>query len=129
MAEKKIIVSERGPEAKGPYSAAVAFEGLLFVSGQIPVDPDTGKLVGDTVEEQVVRAFENVRVILEDAGSSLDHVLKVTFYLGDMDHFARANEVYKRFFTEGSYPARTTIQAGRLPFDILVEIDVIAYVP
>ena len=128
MAEKKIIVSGRGPEAKGPYSAAVAFEGLLFVSGQGPVDPDTGKLVGDTVEEQVVRAFENVRLILEDAGSSLDHVLKVTFYLSDIDHFARANEVYKRFFTERGYPARTTIQAARLPFDILVEIDVIAYV-
>ena len=129
MAEKKIIVSERGPKAKGPYSAAVAFEGLLFVSGQAAVDPDTGKVVGETLEEQVARAFENVRLILEDAGSSLDQVLKVTFYLGDMDYFARANEVYKRFFTEGSYPARTTIQAGRLPFDILVEIDVIAYVP
>ena len=129
MAEKKIIVSERGPEAKGPYSAAVAFDGLLLVSGQGPVNPDTGKIVGDTLEEQVRRAFENVRLILEDAGSSLDHVLKVTFYLSDMDHFARANEVYKSFFKEGSYPARTTIQAGRLPFDIMVEIDVIAYLP
>jgi len=127
--EKRVIVSERGPEAKGPYSAAVALGSLLFVSGQGPVDPDTGKIVGDTLEEQVRRAFENVRLILEDAGSSLDHVLKVTFYLSDMKHFGRANEIYKTFFKEGSYPARTTIQAGRLPFDIMVEIDVIAYIP
>ncbi|MFH1006488.1 MAG: Rid family detoxifying hydrolase [Candidatus Latescibacterota bacterium] len=129
MAQKKVIVSKRGPKAKGPYSAAVAFDGLLFVSGQVPVDPDTGKVVGDSVEEQVVRAFENLRLILEDAGSSLDHVLKITLYLGDMGHFVRANEVYQRFFTEGNYPARTTIQAGRLPFDVLVEIDAIAQMP
>lgn len=127
--EKRVIVSKRGPEAKGPYSAAVALGALLFVSGQGPVDPDTGKTVGETLEEQVRQAFENVRLILEDAGSSLDHVLKVTFYLSDMEHFARANGIYKTFFKEGSYPARTTIQAGRLPFDIMVEIDAIAYIP
>jgi 2-iminobutanoate/2-iminopropanoate deaminase len=127
--EKRVVVSERGPEAKGPYSAAVALGSLLFVSGQGPVDPGSGRIVGETVEEQIERAFENVRLILEDAGSSLGHVLKVTLYLSDMDNFGRANEVYKGFFEEGAYPARTTIQAGRLPFDILVEVDVIAYVP
>jgi len=125
---KRIIHAPNAPEAKGPYSPAVAFGDLLFVSGQGPVDPETGEIVHGSLEEQVRLAFDNVRRILEDAGSSMQNILKVTLYLADMDDFARANAVYAEVFREGDYPARTTIQAGRLPFDILCEVDVIACV-
>jgi len=126
--KRNVLSSPRGPEAKGPYSAAVAYGNLVFVSGQVPIDPATGEVVGETVEEQLRRALENVRLILEDVGSSLEHVLKVTLYLKDMDDFGRANSVYREFFREGNYPARTTVQA-RLPLDIMVEVDVIACIP
>ena len=126
--ERKVLSSQRGPEAKGPYSPAVAYGNLVFVSGQGPIDPATGKVVGDTVEEQLRRALENLKLVLEDVGSSLEDVVKVTLYLRNMDDFARANEVYGEFFREGNYPARTTVQA-RLPLDIMVEVDAIACMP
>ncbi|HID10942.1 MAG TPA: hypothetical protein EYP17_06540 [Candidatus Latescibacteria bacterium] len=126
--ERKVLSSPRGPEAKGPYSAAVAYGNMVFVSGQGPIDPATGEVVGETVEEQLRRALENVRLILEDVGSSLDHVLKVTLYLKNMDDFSQANAVYREFFREGNYPARTTVQA-RLPLDIMVEVDAVACIP
>jgi 2-iminobutanoate/2-iminopropanoate deaminase len=123
--QKQAISPKSGPPAKGPYSPAIAFGDLVFVSGQGPVDA-TGKIVvGDVVEEMKV-ALDNVRVILEAAGSSFEQVLKVTLYLKDMNDFARVNEVYRQYFGP-VFPARTTIQAGRLPFDIKIEIDVIAF--
>ena len=123
--EKTAIIPKGGPEAKGPYSQAIAFDRLIFVSGQGPVDPDSGDIVhGDVLDEMKIAA-ENVRRVLEQAGSSLRDVLKVTLYLSDMNDFQRVNTLYKEFFGP-VYPARTTIQAGRLPFDIKIEIDVIA---
>jgi len=124
---KRTIHSKNGPPAKGPYSHAVATGDLIFVSGQGPVDPKTGEIVHGDLEAEATLAFENLKAILEDCGSSLDKVLKVTVFLSDIDNFGAFNEIYKRFFTQ-DFPARTCIQAGRLPFDIQVEIEAIATV-
>jgi 2-iminobutanoate/2-iminopropanoate deaminase len=124
--KKEILKVPSAPPAKGPYSTAVALGSLLFISGQGPVDPASGEFLKGTVEEQAGLVMANLSNILNEAGSSLDQVLKVTLYLSNMDNFSQVNEVYKTFFS-GEYPARTCIQAGRLPFDIDVEIDVIAY--
>ena len=124
--QKQVIWPKNGPETKGPYSPAMVYGDLVFVSGQGPVDPQTGKFVKGDVETEFRRAAENVRLILESANSSMKNVLKVTLYLADMNDFQKVNEVYKTYFGP-VFPARTTIQAGRLPFDIKVEIDVIAH--
>ena len=99
---------------------------LVFVSGQGSLDPKTGEVVRGDITEQMKITVENIRIILEGAGSSLKNVVKVTVYLSDMDLFSQMNELYKEYFGP-VYPARTTIQAGRLPFDIDIEIDVTAY--
>lgn len=125
---KKVIFTEKGPVTGAPYSQAIAFENLLFVSGQGPVDPKAGKIVYGTLEEQTRLTMENIKAILASGGSSLENVLKVTVFLADMDDFSAMNEVYKEYF-KGDMPARTCIQAGRLPFDIKVEIEAIAYIP
>ena len=122
---KEAVWPDVGPETKGPYSPAIVHGGLVFVSGQGPVDPETGQVIRGEVAEEFRVAANNVKIILEAAGSSLAKVLKVTLYLGDMDDFATVNEVYKEFFGP-VFPARSTIQAGRLPLGIKVEIDVIA---
>jgi 2-iminobutanoate/2-iminopropanoate deaminase len=126
--EKKAVQPSRGPAAQGPYSSAIAFGNLVFVSGQGPVDPDSKKIIRGDVVDQMKVAVENVRLILEEAGSSLAHVLKVTVYLSDMEDFQRMNDLYRTYFGP-IYPARTTIEAARLPLDISIEIDVIAAVP
>lgn len=119
------VCPDRGPKPVGPYSPAISYGDLVFVSGQGPMNPDTGQVErGDAVDEFRL-AMGNVRLLLEAAGSSLDRVLKVTLYLVDIDDFARVNEVYRSFFSE-PFPARTTIQAARLPLGISVEVDVIA---
>lgn len=124
--QKQAIWPKNGPPTKGPYSPAVTFGDLVFVSGQGPVDPATGKMVsGDVIDEFRV-AMENVKILLAASGSSLEQVLKVTLYLKDMADFARVNDAYRGYFGP-VFPARTTIQAGRLPFDIKVEVDVIAH--
>lgn len=125
---KECIFSKNAPPAAGPYSHAVKAGNLLFVSGQGPTAADGSGVVRGTIEEETTLALENVKAILEDAGSSLDHVVKVNAYLADMGNFARFNEVYKTYFTENC-PARTTIQAGRLPLDFQVEVDAVAVVP
>ena len=123
---KQTIFPEVGPETKGPYSPATVYNDLVFVSGQGPVDPQTGEFVkGDVLDEAKV-AIENVKLVLEASGSSLDKVLKTTLYLADMNDFSRINELYKEYFGP-DFPARTTIQAGRLPFDIKFEIEAIAH--
>jgi 2-iminobutanoate/2-iminopropanoate deaminase len=122
---KKALFSENGPPAKGPYSHAVAHGNLLFVSGQGAVDPETGNVVHGDLEAEATLTLKNLEAVLNDCGSSLDKVLKITVFLSNMDDFARFNEVYKRFF-KSDCPARTCIQAGRLPFDIKVEIEAIA---
>jgi 2-iminobutanoate/2-iminopropanoate deaminase len=123
--DKKAIKPERGPAPVGPYSPAITFGDLVFVSGQGPINPDTGKVEKGDVLAELKLAMANVRLLLEAAGSSMERVLKVTLYLADMDDFARVNEQYGTYFSE-PYPARTTIQAGRLPLGINVEVDVIA---
>jgi len=122
---KEIISTDKAPAPVGPYSPVVAFEKLIFISGQGPLDPQTKQLVTGTVQEETQQTLENIRNILEDVGSSMNNVLKVTAYLGNMDDFFAFNEVYAKYFPSDP-PARTCIQAGRLPFDIKVEIDVIA---
>ncbi len=124
--KKEAIWPKGGPEPKGPYSPAVVIGDLVFVSGQGPADAKTGEIVRGEISEQMKTTVENIRIILEGAGSSLENVVKVTVYLSDMGKFGEMNELYKEYFGP-VYPARTTIQAGRLPLDIDIEIDVIAY--
>ena len=126
--DKHCIFAPNGPPAQGPYSHAVAAGDLLFVSGQGPVAPDGSGLRTGTIQEEARLTLSNLKAIIEDAGSDLEHVVKVNVYLADMDHFGAFNEVYKEFFTS-NYPARTCIQAGRLPFDIQVEIEAVAALP
>ena len=122
---KNIIQNDSFPGTKGPYSVALTYGDLLFISGQGPAHPDTNEIVEGDFEEQARVTFENVRIILEGSGSSLSKALKVTVYLGDMRNFEKMNAIYGEYFRE-SPPVRTTIQAG-LPFDIGIELDVTAH--
>ena len=122
---KDVVLTPRGPKPIGPYSQAVKANGFLFVSGQVALDPQTGEFAGTDVRQQTERVMENLKAILEDSGVSLPHVVKTTVYLKDMNEFTAMNEVYGRYFTAAP-PARSTVQAARLPKDALVEIDVIA---
>ncbi|HTL45141.1 MAG TPA: RidA family protein [Vicinamibacterales bacterium] len=119
------IRTSSAPAAIGPYSQAVKAGGLVFVSGQIPLDPATGQLLQGDIAAQTHRVITNLREILTAAGSSLDNVVRSTVYLADMDDFGAMNEVYGSYFTSPA-PARSTIQAGRLPKNARIEIDVIA---
>jgi 2-iminobutanoate/2-iminopropanoate deaminase len=122
---KEQIFPKDGPPPAGPYSPAIRANGFLFVSGQGPIVLDTGQPLRGSIEDQVRRTMENVQLILEAAGSSLEKVVKTTIYLKDLENFQRVNKIYGGFFQDIP-PARTTIQAARLPFDIDVEIEVIA---
>lgn len=124
---RKIVATTAAPAAIGPYSQANIFGNLLFTSGQVPLDPATGEIVGTTVEEQTEQVFKNIQAILEEAGTSFDKVLKTTVFIKDMNDFAKMNGVYAKFFTEGSYPSRSAVEVARLPKDVLVEIETIAY--
>ncbi len=124
---KEIISTEKAPGAIGPYSQAVKVGGLVFVSGQIPIDPATGNFVSEDVGEQTEQVLKNLSAVLEAAGSSMAKVVKTTVFLADMNDFAVMNEIYGRYFSEMS-PARATVQAARLPRDARVEIDCIAEV-
>jgi 2-iminobutanoate/2-iminopropanoate deaminase len=119
------VSTPAAPKAIGPYSQAIRAGSLLFVSGQIPIDPATGQMVDGDVAAQTRRVFQNLQAILEAAGTSLDAVVRSTVYLADMNDFAAMNEVYGTFFSAPA-PARATVQAARLPRDARVEIDVIA---
>jgi len=125
MNQKQIITSPNLPPAKGPYSPAVRAGDFLFVSGQGPIDPTSGQVHRGSIEEQAQLVLNNIKVILQAADSSLDRVVKTTVYLDDIQNFAAMNEVYATFFPTDP-PARTTIQAAKLPLGIAVEIDVIA---
>jgi len=120
-----IVSTERAPKAIGPYSQAVIANGFVFVSGQIPLDPATGQIVAGGIAEQTTQVFENMKNVLEAAGSSLEQAVKTTVYLKDMGDFAPMNEVYGRYFPANP-PARATVEAARLPRDVRVEIDCIA---
>lgn len=120
-----VILTAHAPKPIGPYSQAIKCNGLLFVSGQVALDPQSGNFVGTDVKQQTERVMENIKRILEAAGASFHHVVKTTVFLKDMNDFATMNEVYARYFAAAP-PARSTVQAARLPKDALVEIEVIA---
>jgi 2-iminobutanoate/2-iminopropanoate deaminase len=120
------VRTPQAPLPVGPYSQALAHGGLLFVSGQIPLDPATQKLVGGEIEAQTERVLENLAAVLAAGGSSLDRVLRTTVYLTDLSLFPRMNAVYARWFASEPRPARSTLQAAALPLGAQVEIDAIA---
>ena len=122
---KDVIATPQAPAAIGPYSQAVRCGNLIFVSGQIPLDPATGRMVEGDISVQTERVLKNLGAILEAAGSGLARALKATVYLRDLEEFGKMNEVYARFFGDRP-PARATVQVARLPRDARVEIDVIA---
>jgi 2-iminobutanoate/2-iminopropanoate deaminase len=124
---RTIISTDAAPKAIGPYSQAVAFNGLVYCSGQIPLDPATAVVVEGDIAAQTERVLENLKAVLQAAGSSLELVLKTTVFLKDMGEFAKMNEVYARFFPADA-PARATVEAARLPRDVRVEIECIAAV-
>jgi len=124
--EKKIVATNAAPAAIGPYSQAVIVGDLLITSGQIPIDPATGAFP-EGIEAQTRQSLNNVKAILAEAGITMKNVVKTTVFLSDMNNFAAMNGVYATFFEEGSYPARSAVQAARLPKDALVEIEVIAH--
>lgn len=122
---KKVISTAEAPQAIGPYSQAIEAGGFVFVSGQIPLIPATGELVEGSVEVQTARVLENLKAILEAAGSSLESVIKTTVYITNMDDFAKVNGIYGQYFQENP-PARVCVEVSKLPKGALVEIDVIA---
>jgi 2-iminobutanoate/2-iminopropanoate deaminase len=124
---KLAIASSGAPAALGPYSQAIRSGNLLFVSGQISLDPANGQMVEGGIEPQTERVLKNLAAVLDEAGSSLAKVLKTTVYLRDLGDFGRMNEVYARFFGE-TPPARATVEVARLPRDVSIEIDLIAEV-
>jgi len=122
---KTSIASERAPKAIGPYSSGLRSGQLLFISGQVPADPATGALVGSDIGPQTRRVLENIEALLAAAGLTLDHIVRTTVFLADMDDFTAMNAEYRGYFKE-PFPARSTIQAARLPRDARIEIDAIA---
>jgi len=122
---KEIVSTDKAPGAIGPYSQAIKAGGMVFCSGQIPIDPETGEFVSNIVSEQTEQVLKNLSEVLSAAGTSLDNVVKTTVFLADMNDFVEMNEVYGRFFSDNK-PARATVQAARLPRDARVEIECIA---
>ena len=120
------ISTDKAPAAIGPYAQANMAGDLIFTSGQIPLDPKAGELTGETIEEQTGRVLENLKAILEAAGTSMENVVKTTVFLADMSDFAKMNEVYARYFTGEMLPSRSTIEVAALPKGALVEIEAVA---
>jgi len=127
MEEKRVFQTDKAAITGGPYSQAIIHNGLIYTSGQGAIDPKTNEICLGTIEEETKLAMENIRIILEEAGSSLGKVLKIMVHLRDIRDYGRFNEVYKTFF-EKNPPARTCIQAAKLPFGVRVEIDAIAFI-
>lgn len=125
--QKKVIQTDLAPQAIGPYSQGIRAGQFLFISGQIPFLPQTGELVAGDIQAQTQQVLENLQAIIEEAGCTLQDVVKTTIFLKDMNEFSLVNDVYSRFFTENP-PARSTVEVARLPKDIGVEIDAIVFV-
>jgi len=121
---KQVISTDKAPQAIGPYSQAIQANGFVFTAGQISLDPTTMQLVEGDVARQTARVLENLKAVVEAAGSSLDRAVKATVYLKDMNDFPAMNEVYARYFPNKP-PARSTVEAARLPRDVRVEIDLV----
>ncbi len=127
--EKRAISTDQAPKAAGPYSQAIVANGFVFVSGQVPIDPHTGKLIeSDDIGDHVRRVMDNVKAVLEAAGSSFDRAVKTTIYLADIAEFVAVNQAYAAYFTTNP-PARATVQVAKLPLSARVEIDMIALAP
>ncbi|MBZ0258333.1 Rid family detoxifying hydrolase [bacterium] len=125
---KKLIVPKDGPQAVGPYSPAVAANGFLFVSGQIPLNPQSGELVLDSFDAQVRQTLNNLKSVIEAGGASLDDVVKVTIFVTDLGKFAELNTIYEEYFG-ASKPARATVQVAALPKGVEVEMDATVALP
>lgn len=123
---KKIIRTDKAPQAIGPYSQAIEFNNMIFTSGVIPVNPETNELVTGPIEVQAEQAIRNLAALLKEAGSSTDNVVKTTVFIKDMSDFAKVNEIYANYFTKDC-PARSCVEVARLPKDVLIEIEAIAY--
>lgn len=121
---KKVVATTKAPGAIGPYSQGIIINNLVYTSGQIPIDVETGN-IPDTIEEQTKVSLSNVKAIVEEAGSSMEKVIKTTVFISDMNNFGKMNGVYETFFS-GIYPARSCVEVARLPKDVMVEIEVIA---
>jgi 2-iminobutanoate/2-iminopropanoate deaminase len=126
--ERQVIHSPQAPQAIGPYSQAIRVGEFIFCAGQTPIDPATGNLVAGGIEEQTRQCLQNLSAVLQAAGTSMSHVVKTTVFLLDMNEFQKMNAVYAEFFPANP-PARSTVQAARLPKDARVEIEVIATAP
>jgi len=125
--EKKIISTTNAPQAIGPYSQAVKVGDFVYTSGQIPINPATGELIADDIQKATKQVLENVKAVLEAAGVSLENVIKTTVFVKDMNDFKAVNEIYAQYFNQNP-PARSCVQAAKLPLDALVEIEAIAVV-
>ena len=123
---KTVLSTEKAPQAIGPYSQGIDTGKLMFLSGQIPICPAEGKIIATDIEGQTKQSLENVKAVLASAGCTMDHVVKTTVFLKDMGDFTKMNEIYKGYFSEGSYPARSAVQVAALPQGALVEFEVVA---
>ena len=126
--KKEVIRTDQAPQAIGPYSVAIRYQNLVFASGQIPINPQTGELVGGEIEQQTHQVLTNIKNVLEAAGSSLDHALKCTVFLKNLGDFSRMNAVYAEYFKVDP-PARSAIEVAALPRGAAIEIEAIAYIP
>lgn len=123
---KKIISTDKAPQAIGPYSQAIEFNNMVFTSGVIPVNPETNELVSGPIEIQAEQAIKNLAALLTESGSSVDNVIKTTVFIKDMNDFGKVNEIYASYFKKDC-PARSCVEVARLPKDVLIEIEAIAY--
>ena len=121
----KVIQTQKAPAAVGPYSQAIEVNGLIFTSGQLPIIPESGEFINDYIKKATARSLENITEILQEAGSSLDKVVKVNIFLKDMNDFSSVNEVYSKYFTTNK-PARSCVEVSKLPKDGIIEIEAVA---
>lgn len=124
---KEVLITNKAPKAIGPYSQAVKVGNFIFISGQIPIDPDTGEVIDGDIKEQTKRVLENIKGILESVSCSLNNVVKTTVFLKNLDDFSAMNEIYATYFPENP-PARSTIEVSRLPKGVSIEIEAIAII-
>jgi len=124
----EVISTKKAPKAIGPYSQAIRIQNMVFTSGQIPVDPSSGEVVGGGIENQTQQVLENLKAVLAEAGTGLENVVKTTVFIKDMNDFASVNKIYGQYFKE-PYPARSCVEVARLPKDVLIEIEAVAIIP